>query len=168
MTEIDNGFMIGNGFMDESRRFLREIFLPKIEQCVEQLTDEDIWWRANESSNSIGNLLLHLSGNVRQWIVSGLGGEEDQRVRQQEFDEREHLPKDQLIAKLRATVMEADKVLAEANAAQLLELRKIQGNDVSMIYAVYHVVEHFAMHTGQIILITKLRAENSINFNRMR
>jgi uncharacterized damage-inducible protein DinB len=149
---------ISRVFIDGSRAFLLNDFLPKIESCVERLTNEEIWWRANEESNSIGNLLLHLSGNVRQWIICGLGNEPDNRVRQQEFDERTHISKEELIHKLKTTVEEADKVLANLNPEILLENRKIQGKDIAVNYAIYHVVEHFAMHTGQILLLTKLNS----------
>ncbi|KAF0248257.1 MAG: hypothetical protein FD167_2343 [bacterium] len=145
-------------FIDGSRTFLTQDFLPKIEACVDRLTDEEIWWRANEQSNSIGNLLLHLSGNVRQWIVSGLGNQPDHRIRQQEFDERSHVPKQELIATLKSAVEEAGMVLAKLNPNSLLENRTIQGRSVSVMYAIYHVVEHFAMHTGQIMLLTKLNS----------
>src|SRR5687768_5541981 len=83
-------------FVQQAREFLRDEYLPKIERCLEKLTDDQIWWRSNSESNSIGNLLLHLSGNARQWIVCGLGGETDARVRQAEFDERRTIPRDEL------------------------------------------------------------------------
>jgi len=151
-------------FIDGSRAFLTKDFLPKIESCIERLTDEEIWWRANEHSNSIGNLLLHLSGNVGQWIVSGLGDTPDSRVRQQEFDERSHIPKQELITKLRQAIEQADIVLAKLNPNSLLENRTIQGKEVSVMYAIYHVVEHFAMHTGQIMLLTKLNSGKDTSF----
>lgn len=144
-------------FIDRSRQFLTSSYLPRIERCLEKLSDEEIWWRANTDSNSIGNLILHLTGNVRQWIISGLGGARDQRQRQQEFDERGPLPRQELLTQLKATVEEADRVLAGVDPASLLERRHIQGHDVSVMEAVYHVVEHFSMHTGQIILLTKMR-----------
>lgn len=155
---------IPEAFVDGSRAFLTKDFLPKIERCIERLTDEEIWWRANEQCNSIGNLLLHLSGNIRQWIVSGLGGAPDNRTRQQEFDERSHLPKDELLAKLRTAVADADEVLAKLNPETLLERKTIQGKDVSVMYAIYHVVEHFAMHTGQILMITKQATDKDLAF----
>src|SRR5689334_22812684 len=128
-------------FIDGSRAFLAKDFFPRIQACVERLTDEEIWWRPNEQSNSIGNLILHLAGNVRQWIVSGLGGEDDTRTRQQEFDERSHIPKAELIAKLKSAVEDADAVLAKLDPEVLLENRKIQGKEISVMYAIYHVVE---------------------------
>lgn len=155
---------VSKAFIDGSKAFLTEDFFPKIEACVERLTDEEIWWRPNEQSNSIGNLLLHLSGNVRQWIISGLGNEPDHRIRQQEFDERSQIPKQELIAKLKITVDEAGLVLSKLDPNILLENRKIQGKDISVMYAIYHVVEHFAMHTGQILTLTKLNKDKEVSF----
>jgi uncharacterized damage-inducible protein DinB len=155
---------LGQAFLDESRRFLTNAFLPRIRLCVEQLTDEQIWQRANEESNSIGNLMLHLSGNVRQWIVSGLGGAADTRRRQTEFDERNLLPGHELLARLTATVNEADAVLANLDPQKLAATHRIQGCDVTGLYAVYHVVEHFSMHTGQIILLTKALQNGGLSF----
>src|SRR5688500_417184 len=94
---------VAREFIDQARTFLSDDYLPKLERCLEQLTDEQIWWRANEKSNSIGNLLLHLSGNARQWIVSGLGGAADARVRSQEFAERRLIPRPELLTILRQT-----------------------------------------------------------------
>ena len=79
---------VAHAFIAQSRRFLSDDYLPKIERCLEQLSDEQVWWRANDKSNSIGNLILHISGNARQWIVSGLGGEQDNRRRDDEFAEQ--------------------------------------------------------------------------------
>jgi uncharacterized damage-inducible protein DinB len=151
-------------FIDKARSFLSEDFLPKIERCLEQLSDEEVWWRANEESNSIGNLILHLSGNVRQWIVSGIGGAPDARVRQQEFDEREGITRAELLARLKQTLQEADAALDMLDASRLLERRRIQGDDVQMLEAIFHVVEHFSMHTGQIILLTKMLKGADLKF----
>lgn len=148
-------------FIEQSRSILMTDNLPRIERCLEKLSDDEIWWRPNEGSNSIGNLLLHLCGNVGQWIVCGLGGRPDTRVRQQEFDERRKLPRAELSQRLTETLAAADATLAAIEPSQLLEARHIQGNDVTVLEAVYHVVEHFSMHTGQIILLTKaLKAED--------
>src|SRR3989442_8078442 len=102
---------IEEAFLETARHFLSKDYLPKIEKCLELLTEADVWWRAHESDNSVGNLLLHLAGNVRQWIVSGIGGAADERARQKEFDQREALSKTELLARLRAAVQEADRVL---------------------------------------------------------
>ncbi len=145
------------------RRLLKEYF-QKIEQCLQELTDEDVWWRAHETNNSIGNLLLHLSGNVRQWIISGIGGAHDVRNRPQEFAERTHLPKEKLLDNLNATLVEADQVLERFDNSKLLEVRHIQKYDVTCLDAISHVVEHFSQHLGQIIYITKLRKGIDLKF----
>jgi uncharacterized damage-inducible protein DinB len=151
-------------FLSKSRSFLSEDYLPKIEGCLAELNDEDIWWRANPESNSIGNLLLHLSGNVRQWIVSGIGGSRDDRVRQQEFDERSGITRAELLARLKQALLEVDAVLASLDASRVLEVRRIQGQDVIVLEAIFHVVEHFSMHTGQIILLTKMLKGAALKF----
>ncbi|HEX8491724.1 MAG TPA: DinB family protein [Pyrinomonadaceae bacterium] len=155
---------IAQAFIAQSRSLLMTDHLPRIERSLEKLSDEQIWWRANDESNSIGNLLLHLSGNVRQWIVSGLGGQRDARVRQEEFDERRVLPRSELLGRLKDTLAEADAVLASIEPSALLEACRIQGNDVTVIEAIYHVVEHFSMHTGQIILLAKMLRGEDLHF----
>jgi uncharacterized damage-inducible protein DinB len=145
-------------FIEASRVFLREDYLPKLLHCVERLSDEDLWWRPNEVSNSVGNLVLHLCGNVRQWIVSSVGGVEFKRDRDAEFAARGPVPKSELIANLKQALVEVDNVLANLKSDQLLERVKIQTYDVSTLQAVYHVVEHFGYHLGQILYIYKLRA----------
>jgi uncharacterized damage-inducible protein DinB len=155
---------VASVFLDESRRYFLADYFPKIERCVERLTDAQVWWRANEESNSVGNLLLHLEGNARQWIVCGVGGASDKRDRDREFDERERLPRERLLSALRATLEEVDGVLARLDPTALLESRNIQGLDVTVLAAVFHVVEHFSMHTGQIILLTKQFASGDLAF----
>lgn len=158
--EID----VAAAFIQQAREFLRDEYLPKIERCLERLTDEQIWWRSNSESNSIGNLLLHLSGNARQWIVCGLGGELDARVRQSEFDERRPIARDELLALLRYTVKAVDDTLAFFEPHRLLDRFKIQGTEASGLAAIFHVTEHFSMHTGQIILLTKALAGTDLVF----
>ena len=151
-------------FIAQGREFLSRDYLPKIESCLERLTDEDIWWRANDESNSIGNLLLHLSGNARQWIVCGLGGAADTRERQTEFDERSLVPKAELLSLVRDTLAEVDAVLGGFDTTRLREPYKIQGSEVTALEAIFHVVEHFSMHTGQILLLTKMLANKDLRF----
>src|SRR6266550_2198463 len=102
---------IGRAFVEKSRKLLLADYLPKIESCLHRLGDEDIWWRPNEASNSLGNLILHLCGNVTMWIIGGVGGRPFERHRQQEFDERSHIPASELSRRLRTVVEEADEVL---------------------------------------------------------
>ena len=155
---------VSQAFVAQARTLLSDEYLPKIERCLESLTDEQVWWRANENSNSIGNLLLHLSGNARQWIVSGLGGVLDQRRRQSEFDERSVISKAELLARLKETLTEVDAVLSGLDSPLLLTTYQIQDCEVSALEAIFHVVEHFSMHTGQIILLTKLLTESDLRF----
>lgn len=155
---------IGQAFITRSRHHFAEDFLPKIERCLELLSDEQIWWRVNPQSNSIGNLLLHLSGNVRQWIVSGVGGSPDERDRDAEFAQRANIPRDELLSRLRQTLSEADAALARFDTDRLLDRLQIQGCDVTALEAILHVVEHFSMHTGQIILMAKMFAEVDLGF----
>jgi uncharacterized damage-inducible protein DinB len=155
---------VGPAFIAQARSLLSEDYLPKIERCISLLSDEQIWWRANPASNSIGNLLLHLSGNVRQWIVVGLGEAVDARDRDAEFAQRETIPREAVINQLRQTLAEADQTLAAFDAARLLEHFRIQSMDVSALEALFHVVEHFSMHTGQIILLAKMFAEIDLEF----
>ncbi len=146
-------------FIAQSRGFLGSDYLPKIERCLEALSDEDVWWRANEGSNCIGNLLLHLDGSTRAWIIGVAGGSHGPRDRQREFDEREQIPRSVLMSRLRQTLAEADEVLARLDAGALLERRPARGEEVTVLWAVYHAVEHFSMHTGQIVMLAKMRSE---------
>ena len=155
-------------FIQQSRVYLRDDFAPRISLCLDTINDEDIWWRPNEASNSIGNLVLHLAGNARQWIVSGVGQQPYTRARQEEFDRREPMPRQELLSLLKATLTEVDGVLGALRVEQLLEPRLIQGYDTTVLGAVYHVVEHFAMHTGQIILLTKARTGRDLGFYRVK
>ena len=148
---------IAVAFLDKSRHLLLEEYLPKIARCLDELSDEVVWWRPNEASNSIGNLMLHLRGNLRQWIIGGVGQRPFERQRQQEFDERSLIPRRELLARLKATLQEVDDVLAGLDPESLLTIRQIQNFEGTLFEAIYHVVEHFAMHSGQIITVTKMR-----------
>jgi len=154
----------GHEFIARSRHHLAKDFVPKIERCLEQLTDEQIWWRPNAQSNSIGNLILHLCGNARQWIVCGIGGAADARDRDAEFAQREMIPRASLHSLLKSTLNEVDSTLAQCDTGKLLDRQTIQGTDVTALEAIFHVVEHFSMHTGQIILLTKLMTAADLRF----
>jgi len=154
----------GREFIARSRYHLTEDLLPKIERCVALLSDEQIWWRPNAESNSIGNLLLHLSGNARQWIVCGLGAGSDARDRDSEFAQRETISRSDLLSGLRQTIIEVDATLAKFDMDRLVEKKTIQGLEVTALEAILHVVEHFSMHTGQIILLTKILTSSDLRF----
>lgn len=151
-------------FLEQSRAWFRDDYVPRILACLDQLTDEDIWWRPNEASNSIGNLVLHLAGNAHQWIVSGVGGAPDRRDRPSEFARRETIPRADLSAHFTRTMAEVDKALASVSVASLLESRRIQGIETTVMAAIYHVVEHFSGHANQIVLLAKLRLGRDLGF----
>jgi uncharacterized damage-inducible protein DinB len=154
----------GELFLARSRYYLSGEYLPKIRKCIDALPPDAIWRRENESSNSIGNLLLHLAGNVRQWIVEGIGGKAVHRDRPSEFSARDGLSGQALLENLDRALAEADSVLAGLMSADLVRPHVMQERDNTVLTAIYHVVEHFAMHTGQIVLLTKAYAPDSIHF----
>jgi uncharacterized damage-inducible protein DinB len=154
-------------FLVESQRSIAAYHMPRLIRCLKILSEKDIWWRPNAASNSAGNLVLHLSGNIRQWIISGLGNEEYHRDRDREFSERGPIPRRSLIALIRKTVEEACSVLGNLSEDSLERIYDIQGFRVSGMYAVSHVVDHFAYHTGQIIFITKWKLEKDLRFTRL-
>jgi len=155
---------VSRAFVRQACQLLKGEYLPKIERCLNVLTDEQVWWRGNPESNSIGNLCLHLAGNARQWIISGLAGETDARARQHEFDERAKIPAGDLLASLRGTVEDVDAVLSKFDLERCLENYEIQGTTVTALEAIFHVTEHFSMHTGQIILLTKMLSQRDLEF----
>jgi uncharacterized damage-inducible protein DinB len=146
---------VSQQFLSDSRAFLTQEYLPKIERCVSQLTPEQIWFRTNDASNSIGNLLLHLAGSSRYWAIEVIGGQPIGRIRQQEFDRREPLSPDRLLADLRTAVADVDRRLAALSAETLLEKRTSHDEDLTVLWCVYHIVEHFSMHSGQILSMAK-------------
>jgi uncharacterized damage-inducible protein DinB len=154
-------------FLASSQDSLAKQNLPLIVKSLQELSEEEIWWRPNPASNSAGNLVLHLCGNVRQWIISGLGGAEDKRERDREFAEQGPIPRDVLIAQLRRTVREACRVLGRLSDDALARKHRIQGFHVTGLYAAFHVAEHFGYHTGQIIYITKLKRAQDLKFTRL-
>lgn len=134
---------------------LLENLLGRIEACVGRLTDEQVWWRPNPAVNSIGNLLLHLQGNLSQWVLSGLGGVSFERHRSREFAADRAAKKEDLLEGLRHVVADSATVIRDLGAAELVQPRHIQGYDVDGVYAILHVVEHLSYHTGQIVHVTK-------------
>jgi len=153
-------------FLGFSRAKLLDQYWPRLRTCVESLTDEQVWWRPNDASNSIGNLILHLNGNVQQWLVASFSRLEDSRDRPAEFSAREGLSAAALLERLGATLGRAAEVLAQLTDADLRATYHIQGYTVSGLHAVYQVVEHFGLHYGQIVYITKLVSGKDLGFYR--
>jgi hypothetical protein len=153
-------------FLAHSRNRLMNQHWPRMKACVEPLTVEQVWWRPNEASNSIGNLLLHLNGNVTQWLVDSFDRNEDKRDRPAEFAADGGLTADELLARLGATLEKAVKVLDRLTTEELLASYEIQGYKVRGLDAVYQVVEHFGLHYGQVAYITKSLLGKDLGFYR--
>lgn len=159
------GMGVESRFLERSRYYLGVEYPAKIRAALLAMPPGRVWWRPNESSNSAGNLVLHLAGNVTQWIVGGVGGEAGERDRDGEFATRGGLDTPDLVAHLEHAVARADEVLAHLRPESLIEERDIQGRRTTVLAAIYHVVEHFSTHTGQIVLLAKMFAdEGTIRF----
>jgi uncharacterized damage-inducible protein DinB len=139
----------------EVRRRLLDESVPRLKKCLSLLTEAEVWHRPNAHSNSVGNLVLHLCGNARQWILHGLGGAPDHRQRQSEFDEQGPMPTAQLVALLDQLCVEMESVLAGLTPQSLAQPRQVQGFSENTVSVLVHVVEHFSYHTGQVSYYTK-------------
>ena len=137
---------LGRIFLERSRHYLATEYRTKLRRAVESLPADALWWRPNDQANRVGNRLVHLAGNVRQWIVAGVGAAAT------------------LLADLEAALGEADRVLASLDAASLGRHRTVQGRELTILEAVYHVVEHFSLHLGQIIYLAKLHTPGAVRF----
>lgn len=155
---------------DFTKEFIRqsnfrlEEALPRIIQCLNELSEEQIWQRPNDNSNSVGNLVLHLCGNVRQYIISNLGNQADTRTRDAEFAAKEGHSRAELSEKITATIHESVQVIAQLSTEDLLKERSVQGFQQTGINSIIHVVEHFSYHTGQIAFWTKLLKDIDLAF----
>jgi len=156
--------MLDRLFVDYSTAKLRQLE-TRIATCLGLLSTEQLWARGGEHENAVGNLVLHLSGNVRQWIVSAVGGSPDGRRRDEEFAARAGAGTAELAGQLNAAVEQAIAVCESLTPQRLAERVVIQNYDVSVLEAVYHVVEHFSMHTGQILFATKLLTGSDLGFS---
>jgi uncharacterized damage-inducible protein DinB len=158
-------------FLRQARFRLRDDYVVKIAESMAGLTDEQIWWRPNDASNSIGNLVLHLCGNARQWIVAGVGGAADTRDRAREFASRDPIKRDTLLNLLADTLADVDATLVRleedvAAAGSDVPLQRActpQGFAQTVLDAVFHVVEHFSYHTGQIVMLAKWHVADRIH-----
>ncbi len=141
--------------ISETRRRIFDEGIPRICKCLDLMSEEETWKRPNKNSNSVGNLILHLCGNARQWIVAGLGKEKDERKRQEEFDEKGPIPKEELIQMLDRLRTEIDEVLERLTVSDLMGLHEVQCFEESGVSILVHVIEHFSYHTGQITYYVK-------------
>jgi uncharacterized damage-inducible protein DinB len=154
-------------FLDVSCRKLGQM-TEYLVACMKKLTDEQIWRRHGAYENAVGNLVLHLCGNARQWIMHGVGGEPDVRVRDKEFSADGEMSGAELIALFESTMEEAKRVIAAVPAERMAERVSPQGRDVSVLEAIYQVVGHVHQHVGQIILVTKQMLETDLDLTMPR
>jgi hypothetical protein len=155
---------IGAEFISANRHALSE-GMRKITHCVNQLSDDQLWWRPKPDMNSIANLMLHLSGNLRQWIIAGVGGETDIRNRPMEFADRSNRPKSEILAILAKVVSDADKTLSRLTPDQLLSQRRIQGYDATVLSAITDTIPHFRGHVQEIIHMTRIQLGDRYRFD---
>jgi hypothetical protein len=160
---------IAADFLDVSCRRLG-IMTEYLVACLKKLADDQIWQRHGAYENAVGNLVLHLCGNARQWIMHGVGGAEDVRVRDKEFSADGGMSGAELIALFESTMDEAKRVIAAVPTERMTERVHPQGRDVSVLEAIYQVVGHVQQHVGQVILVTKqmLAADLDLTMPRPR
>jgi uncharacterized damage-inducible protein DinB len=155
---------VAETFLARSRYWLTKEYPIKLRHCAEALPREAVWSRPNSTSNSVGNLLVHLTGNVAEWILGGVGGRSITRYRAGEFARQDGADARELLDNLEKVLREADGVIAALTESDLDRTLVIQDRETTVLSAIYHVVEHFSMHTGQIILLTKIYAAGKIHF----
>lgn len=137
---------------------------PRIQYCFEQLSETEAWQKPVPAANSMANLVLHLCGNITQYIISGLGRLPDNRVRAAEFSATGGFTKTELMDKLSGVIQQAAAVIADAGEENLLTIRSVQGFELSGMGMVIHVLEHLSYHTGQIALYTKMLRNDDLGF----
>ncbi len=138
--------------------------VKRIEKCLKDLTEDEVWQKPNQSSNSVGNLIIHLCGNITQYIISSLGHREDLRERDEEFRISGGFSKSELFEKLRETIDVASSILEKASQDELTRSRNVQGYELTGIGIVIHVTEHLSYHVGQIAFRTKLLKDKDLGF----
>jgi uncharacterized damage-inducible protein DinB len=158
---------IADSFAEVSCRRL-EMMTGFLETCLRKLTDEQVWQRQGAHENAVGNLVLHVCGNARQWAVHGVGGAADVRVRDAEFGADGGCSGEELIALFAETMAETKKVIGAVTAERLVERITPQGRDVSVLEAIYQVVGHVQQHVGQIILLTKQMTATDLDLTMPR
>jgi uncharacterized damage-inducible protein DinB len=136
----------------------------RIKTCLDRLDEDQIWARGGDNANAVGNLCLHLAGNLRQWIGHGVAAMPDIRTRDLEFAARGGTPKDELWRRLSATAEETAAIIEKLTAQDLRRMTRVQKYDITVMEAVLHVVEHFSQHTGQILFATKAFTGEDLGF----
>ncbi|MFK7935600.1 MAG: DinB family protein [Saprospiraceae bacterium] len=155
---------LNNQLLAEVRRRLYDENVVRLNKCLDDLTLDEIWHKPNAHSNSIGNLVLHLCGNVSQWVLAGIGGQTDTRERQWEFDSDERLTKVELKEKVAQVMEQVELVLQQISPADLLEKRAVQCYEETPLSILIHVVEHFSYHVGQMTYVVKLWKDQDMGY----
>ncbi|HCA78670.1 MAG TPA: hypothetical protein DEP53_02945 [Bacteroidetes bacterium] len=154
----------GAEYLAWCRSRLLSHYWPRVQRCVNELSNEQIWWREHDSNNSVGNLVLHLAGNLNQFILSAFGGAPDTRDKEMEFSERTPVSREFLLKKLETTLRDSDKILSLFNPDRFSDKTVLQGRERTYLEVLAIVLEHFALHTGQIIYIAKLKTGKDLKF----
>lgn len=143
-------------FLSESQnRF--SLAWERVEHCLNQLDDEHMWWSPGPKQNPIGTLILHLCGNLRQWVIAGVGSAPDTRTRWKEFEPQPHLTKAALQGMLRDVIGDIQKILESLPEEELLKKRRIQASDVTGLAAIYKAITHMEIHVGQMLFLTRMQ-----------
>ena len=150
-----NSHAIAENFCQLSIELLDQSMI-KIRHCFTQLSEEQVWWRPQDSINSVGNLCLHLSGNLRQWGIVPFTDDIDERNRESEFNSDVRMSKDELMQQLETTIAQSKQIWRKLESNVLLQETQIQGFKVSRMQAISHTSSHFVGHTHQIILLTRM------------
>jgi uncharacterized damage-inducible protein DinB len=150
-------------FIKDCIRYLNE-YTKRVKTCLDMLTEEQVWQKPNEASNSIANLMLHLCGNMTQYVLSSLGSKPDLRERDKEFSATGGLSKEQLFEMLSAVVHSVIEEIQIHDEDSLLQTRMVQGFEKNGIAIILHITEHYSYHTGQIALLTKLMTNEDLGF----
>ncbi len=161
---MQKGKVLKELLIAETKRRLFEESIPRLRKCLQEVSEEDVWLRPNDQSNSIGNLVLHLCGNARQWIVTGLGKAPDIRQRNREFNERGPIAKKELLTLVDTLPPDIEKVLDDLTVADLVGVHPVQGFQESGVSILVHVIEHFSYHVGQIAYYVKARKGIDLGF----
>jgi uncharacterized damage-inducible protein DinB len=148
---------------EAERRIIQES-VPRIKKCLSLLTADQIWYKANSNSNAIGNLVLHICGNARQWICSGIGDLPDARNRQIEFTSTEPLNADTLSSLLDTLCTDVSEVIEHIRDDEWTKIKKVQVFEETVLSILVHVIEHFSYHTGQITYLTKLLTDRDLKY----
>ncbi len=154
---------ISSELIKQSNHFI-SLNPTRIAKCLHQLSEEEVWKKPNSNTNSIGNLILHLCGNITQYIHSSLGNNKDTRVRDIEFSTKGGFSKNELLEKINHVTEKAIQIITSTTDEELIRKRKVQGFEYTGIGIIIHVTEHYSYHVGQIAYWTKLLKDKDLGF----